>query len=143
MRVTITSSHGEFDVDSETGRVIRTELRGTFGPLPQVVNTGEWHLRYPQERFDRQGSIDILDIGYWSADGVYTAPEESWRLEREASREVRILHREITGCLGCPAYGIGSYCILSRTVVFDKRPVGPYYIHPDCPLPKKENTSYL
>ena len=137
MRVTITSSHGSFDVDSETGRVISTELKGTFGLLPQVVNIGESNLRYPRERFDRQGSIDILDIGYWDAAGNYNEPEESWRQEREATREVRILHREVTGCLGCPAYGIGSYCILSRMVVFAERPTHSYYIHPDCPLPKK------
>lgn len=80
------SSYGELVFDADTGRVIPgdTTLDADFGEIPVRVDVEEWRRRYPGE--DIEHGNDILDPGYWFADGRYEPPCESWREERELLR---------------------------------------------------------
>lgn len=42
------------------------------------VDVAEWKHTYPNEEFN---GCDILDIGYWMADGTYEPPVLDWRYE--------------------------------------------------------------
>ena len=77
------SSYGELVFVADTGRVIPgyTTLDADFGEIPVRVDVEEWGRRYPGE--DIEHGNDILDLGYWFADGCYEPPCESWREMRE------------------------------------------------------------
>lgn len=38
----------------------------------------EWQRRYPGQKIE-DATLDVLDIGYWTKDGQYEAPEDDWR----------------------------------------------------------------
>lgn len=77
------SSYGTLVFDADTGDVFpeQVSLDPDFGEIPARVNVAEWQRRYPGE--DICLGNDILDYGYWMADGTYVPPAEEWRKENE------------------------------------------------------------
>lgn len=66
--ITLISSHGRLIADPVTGLVLDAD--------PAL---GEWYTEYPQKTI--AGKHDILDFGYWTADG-YSEPCHDWRRGR-------------------------------------------------------------
>lgn len=81
MSIRIVSSHGFVYADS-TGAVTDDMLDADFGAPPVYINWPEWQKTYPGEALP--DSVDILDVGYVDADGVYSEPCEEWRADRRA-----------------------------------------------------------
>jgi len=84
--ISITSSHGEFKVDSRTGRVLereRYDLQDQDGEF--IDNLDRFDLREWVEHYkvhgDAKQDMDILDVGYWMKDGYYEEPAHDWREE--------------------------------------------------------------
>ena len=53
--------------------------------MPVRIDVAELAKAYPDETIANQ-TYDILDVGYWTADGRYEAPEEDFR------EELRLCH---------------------------------------------------
>jgi len=81
---TIVSTHGKFTANG-LGTVLETDLTAEFGSRPLYVNWAEWLRAYPAESLPE--SVDILDVGYIAADGIYTPPCRQWREDRDAEIE--------------------------------------------------------
>ena len=77
---TILSTHGTF-IANGLGSVLQTDLTDDFGSRPLYVNWAEWLRAYPAESLPE--SVDILDVGYIAADGIYTPPCQQWRDDRD------------------------------------------------------------
>jgi len=79
----VTSSHGTFIIESETGCVIDSDL-DDCEDCPEYETISKFDIeewckywkREPEERY-----YDILDLGYWYGDGKYEKPENDWRKE--------------------------------------------------------------
>jgi hypothetical protein len=76
------SSHGLIVFDADDGYVVDFDLDDEFGPVPVKIDVEEWKRRYPGE-LPGGGTHDVLDFGYWYADGRYEEPAEGWRTDRE------------------------------------------------------------
>jgi hypothetical protein len=63
---------------------------GGFGIYEEIVkfDLDEWRHEYPGEELAGI-SVDILDLGYWNDDGVYTELATDWRREFRRQRRVR------------------------------------------------------
>lgn len=82
--LTVRGSYGEFTVHPLTGAIVERFLDGdeyagiARFDLPEYL---AWHGAtfpgYPLEEYD----IDILSIGYWTADGGYEPAEVDYRAE--------------------------------------------------------------
>lgn len=79
--VVVYGSHGRLFVHAETGRVLHYEPEGNDVGYEAVtfVNLTEWKAAHNTPKLPEV--LDILDVGYWLRDGVYEAPDESWRVE--------------------------------------------------------------
>lgn len=88
--VTVIGVEGLLVVDPSTGDVERAlDFHGT-GALANVVRVDldEWREAW---RSDPRGQqIDVQDVGYWTAAGVFTPPDAEWRGEIRSHREARI-----------------------------------------------------
>ena len=80
---TITSSTGEFEIDRTTGEIIEDRSTGEYEI--DRFNLDEYKAYYKLTEIEE--SIDILDVGYWLADGAYEPPESDWRKEVKIMRE--------------------------------------------------------
>jgi hypothetical protein len=72
------SSHGNFVFDNLTGKVLKNNLKSEFGQMPLTVDIDEYKSYYG---YPMQNDVDVLDIGYWTLDGIYTPPIYEWREE--------------------------------------------------------------
>ena len=90
------SSYGTLVFDADTGAVFpeQVSLDPDFGEIPVKVDVEEWNRRYPGQ--DICLGNDILDYGFWFADGRYVPPAEEWRKENEPiwEEERLLLERE-------------------------------------------------
>lgn len=85
---TVRGSHGTLTVDAKTGAVIREDSEYITSDYSDIArfDLAEWQRFYPHEQIAGQ-NIDILDLGYYTASGVYETPAHEWREElREARR---------------------------------------------------------
>ena len=93
---TISGSHGQVEVDAETGKVIRKlvwcdgTIDGSRGGNCEehdcdyaafTYDVNEWRQKFPGLTLEGN-DLDILDIGYTYSDGLYEAPAQDWRDER-------------------------------------------------------------
>lgn len=83
---TIASSFwGNFDFCVKTGAVlgvdstVKVSEQG-INDMPVRIDVDELITAYPYETIANQ-TYDVLDVGYWTADGRYEAPEEDFREE--------------------------------------------------------------
>lgn len=90
--ITLGSSHGEIIFDGY-GNVVEDNL--TYGPGEDDMNPEYAPVRLDIEEFRRtyptfplDGHHDILDWGFWMANGEYGEPEEDWRRDMHL-REIR------------------------------------------------------
>ena len=87
--IEVTGNYGVLTVDRADGLV--TDYEPNHGDDYKIitrVNLDEWRQRYHAEPC---GPIDILDLGYWTDQGHYEPPDESWRnlmAELQAEREI-------------------------------------------------------
>lgn len=70
------SSQGSFTFDQVTGKVLSHSLKNDFGQVPLTVDVIEYQQFYGHQVND---GVDVLDIGFWSVDGIYTPPTYDWR----------------------------------------------------------------
>lgn len=84
----VVTPHGSYvDADCEDIVGSRDECYAAFGnaacPYDDIVrfDVEEWRRTYPSEEPE---GMDILDIGFWTPEGVYTGPELDWREEYRA-----------------------------------------------------------
>jgi len=81
------SSHGQLSAYVEDGTVKIAELNDEADEDGQTMldiarfNVEEWKKVYYPEKIKNGQCIDILDIGFWSKDGLYEPPDEDWRRE--------------------------------------------------------------
>ena len=75
--ITAMSSHGTFSFDDKTGKVLSIDLDTEFGQLPLTVDVFEYKNHYTAAF---TGDVDVLDIGYWTVDGLYAEPDHRWRV---------------------------------------------------------------
>lgn len=101
IRITLHSSHGDITFDG-MGRVVENNLHVGDGDddmrpddVPVQLDIEEFRRTYPT--FPIEGDHDILDWGFWMANGEYAPPEEDWRRDWH-SREIR--------AAAFPEYGI-------------------------------------
>ncbi len=94
-RIEVTSSHGSFTFDRDTGRVTDTACLKTgpdnFGAAPVMVNIVELEIYWANRAFlygspDIPDSLDVLGVGFIDSTGEYCAPEKDWRRERDLQR---------------------------------------------------------
>ena len=84
--LTVSSSHGTFDIDGSSGRVIRWWANDPHDADAQAMENierfdlHEWKL-YWQWKGELPGGFDVLDLGFWTKDGAYEQPEDDWREE--------------------------------------------------------------
>lgn len=76
---------GNFDFCVRTGAVLDVTIDEAVSEerlmsLPVRIDVKELATAYPDEAIDNQ-TYDVLDVGYWTADGRYEAPEEDFREE--------------------------------------------------------------
>lgn len=76
---------GNFDFCARTGAVLGVDPSGIhresrIEDIPVRIDIAELANAYPDEEIDGQ-TYDVLDVGYWTADGRYEAPEEDFREE--------------------------------------------------------------
>lgn len=86
-RLVVTGEYGHLTADPHTGKVLSVEVDAT-SPFVTAAATGyhnitvfdveELQRAYPGKQLTG-GSIDILDVGFWSKDGSYEAPDAEWR----------------------------------------------------------------
>jgi hypothetical protein len=86
------SSHGEWEVDSQTGLVLSCErydeddVSSRWVERVMQFDLDEFRARYPDADFEDSG-IDILDIGSWEVDSygavIYVAAHEQFRADSE------------------------------------------------------------
>lgn len=50
------------------------------------LDLDEWRATYPGEQ-PEDGDIDILDLGFWDTEGVYSPADAEWRAEFKKERE--------------------------------------------------------
>lgn len=81
----ISSSNGELVACSTLGSVFPQLSRydtkpGEEGDLRPILrfDLAEWRKTYPGQELDG-GTVDILDLGYWSTGEQYEAPAHEWR----------------------------------------------------------------
>lgn len=79
------SAWGEFDFCARTGAVLGVDPAGVhpisrIEDMPVRIDIAELTAAYPDEDIAGQ-TYDVLDVGYWTADGRYEAPEEDFREE--------------------------------------------------------------
>jgi hypothetical protein len=74
--MSVISSHGELVID-ENGNVLKDRSHYSDDALKKIVrfDLAEYRTAYP----NYEGDTDILDIGYWMADGKYEPPEPEFR----------------------------------------------------------------
>lgn len=81
--IPVFSSHGSLVFDSVTGKCDATNFHpDSPGGQPDVVDVAELVTAYGELR-DSELGYDILDVGYWTADGTYEPPCAEWRTERD------------------------------------------------------------
>lgn len=94
----VSSSHGNFKVNPDTGEILELELFDEHDPESQdykniaKFDMAEWKKTYgakwPPE--DPAGmNVDILDLGAWLTDGSYVPPDEEWRRGFREGRGIR------------------------------------------------------
>lgn len=76
---------GNFDFCVRTGAVLGLDPLGVHHEsraedMPVRIDVSELATAYPDEEIAGQ-TYDILDVGYWMADGRYESPEEDFREE--------------------------------------------------------------
>jgi len=76
---------GNFDFCARTGAVLGIDASGIhhdtrIEDMPVRIDVSELSKAYPDEDIDGQ-TYDVLDVGYWMADGRFEAPEEDFREE--------------------------------------------------------------
>ena len=82
---------GDFEFCVRTGAVLGVGLDGSavaedrINDMPVRIDVAELAKAYPDETIANQ-TYDILDVGYWTADGRYEVPEEDFR------EELRLCH---------------------------------------------------
>jgi hypothetical protein len=82
MAITIYSSHGHA-IFGASGELIEDYLELSEYPAqnhPVRLNVEEWRTQYPNENPDGRG-WDILDWGFWTKNGDYVQPVQTWRDE--------------------------------------------------------------
>jgi len=91
--VVISGSWGELEVDPETGEVLyyypryydADALEGEDYNKIARLDVQEWRETYPNREMAGDTVHDILDWGYWTVDGVYEPPCESYRMDLKLS----------------------------------------------------------
>jgi hypothetical protein len=92
--ITVVGSHGVLSMDA-AGRVIEVlalctcaECQGHGYDAIVQFDAKEWRENYPDKLLEEQKFIDILDLGYWTRNGEYVGPDETWRNDPEVSHAV-------------------------------------------------------
>lgn len=88
--VTVIGVEGLLVVEPSTGEVLRAlDFHGS-GALANVVRVDldEWRAAWRSDPLGQQ--IDVQDVGYWVASGVFTPPDAGWRAEIRRHREARL-----------------------------------------------------
>lgn len=81
----VRGSWGNITVNADTGKVV------TYTPDPpengeydynniSKFDIDEWRNENPDETLEGN-DLDILDLGYWTNEGVYESPDYTWRKE--------------------------------------------------------------
>lgn len=82
-------NHGTLSVCTATGDVLSLDVTGADNPKEYATivrfDVAEYRTAYPAVALD-SGRVDVVDIGFWSADGSYDPPEADHReLVRDAA----------------------------------------------------------
>jgi len=61
------SSYADIRVERETGKILEIDYEGFGG------EANEWDdvTRFDPETFENVPEMDVLDVGFWAADGYY------------------------------------------------------------------------
>ena len=81
--ITIESSHGIITTDDK-GIVIEKNLHETDCYLGNAVRFDleewdNWYERYTEKPSPKPSEFDVLELGFWNADGTYNPPSTEWR----------------------------------------------------------------
>lgn len=87
--ITIESSWGVITTD-DNGNVIAKDLLENDGKETCYLLNAErfdleewdnWYERYTEKPSPKPSSFDVLELGFWTSDGVYNSPSAEWRNE--------------------------------------------------------------
>lgn len=83
----VNSSHGSLAVNADTGDVLPDQSTYDGDALRPIkkFDLPEWRGHWKR---DLPESLDILDVGYWNADGSYEEPAHDWREDTRAHRDL-------------------------------------------------------